>query len=111
MKKNKSLNLQITLPPKPGEMIVYSFAGTGPIVDHDPVLNLNPPSFDISPEKIVVLWEDIKYASYFVLYENGNEVKRLNFEKLIHGFVNLTNIRKADVATIKIFETMKGYLN
>ena len=47
MKKNKSLNLQITLPPKPGEMIVYSFAGTGPIVDHDPVLNLNPPSFDI----------------------------------------------------------------
>ena len=76
MKKNKSLNLQITLPPKPGEMIVYSFAGTGPIVDHDPVLNLNPPSFDISPEKIVVLWEDIKYASSFVLYENGNEVKR-----------------------------------
>ena len=46
-----------------------------------------------------------------LLKKNGNEVKRLNFEKLIHGFVNLTNIRKADVATIKIFETMKGYLN
>tara|TARA_S200000501_G_scaffold311821_1_gene302617 strand:+ start:20694 stop:23711 length:3018 start_codon:yes stop_codon:yes gene_type:complete len=76
MKKNKSLNLQIVLPPKTGEMIVYSFAGTGPIVDHDPVLNLNPPSFEISPEKIIVLWEDIKFASSFVLYENGNEIKR-----------------------------------
>ena len=53
--------------------------------------------------------EGIAYAD--LLEKNGNEVKRLHFEKLIHGFVNLTNIRKADVATIKIFETMKGYLN
>ena len=55
--------------------------------------------------------KDLEPYIQILLEKNGNEVKRLHFEKLIHGFVNLTNIRKADVATIKIFETMKGYLN
>ena len=53
--------------------------------------------------------EGIAYAD--LLEKNGNEVERLNFEGLIHGFVNLTNIREADASTIKIFETLKQYLN
>ena len=53
--------------------------------------------------------EGVAYAD--LLENNGNEVKRLHFEELIHGFVNLTNIRKADASTIKIFETMKEYLD
>tara|TARA_B100000886_G_scaffold78255_1_gene50723 strand:- start:503 stop:1525 length:1023 start_codon:yes stop_codon:yes gene_type:complete len=52
--------------------------------------------------------EGIAYAD--MLEKNGNEVKRLHFEKLIHGFVNLTNIREANASTIRIFETMKEYL-
>ena len=52
--------------------------------------------------------EGVAYAD--LLEKNGNVVKRLHFEELIHGFVNLTNIRKADSSTIKIFETMKEYL-
>ena len=53
--------------------------------------------------------EGVAYAD--LLENNGNEVKRLHFKELIHGFVNLTNIRKADASTIKIFETMKEYLD
>ena len=53
--------------------------------------------------------EGVAYAD--LLENNGNEVKRLHFEELIHGFINLTNIRKADASTIKIFETMKEYLD
>ena len=51
-------------------------------------------------------------AAYInLLKKNGNEVQRLHFRDLIHGFVNLTNIRKANSATIKIFETMNEYLD
>ena len=53
--------------------------------------------------------EGVAYAD--LLENNGNQVKRLHFEELIHGFVNLTNIRKVDASTIKIFETMKEYLD
>ena len=52
--------------------------------------------------------EGIAYAD--LLEQNGNTVERLHFAELIHGFINLTNIKKADAATIKIFETMKGYV-
>tara|TARA_B100001989_G_scaffold157432_1_gene112714 strand:- start:88 stop:1113 length:1026 start_codon:yes stop_codon:yes gene_type:complete len=52
--------------------------------------------------------EGVAYAD--LLENNGNQVWRLHFEELIHGFVNLTNIRKADASTIKIFETMKVFL-
>ena len=53
--------------------------------------------------------EGVAYAD--LLENNGNKVKRLHFEELIHGFVNLTNIRKAEASTIKIFETMQEYLD
>ena len=52
--------------------------------------------------------EGIAYAD--LLEKNGNKVKRLHFEQLIHGFVNLTNIRKANAGTIKIFESIREYL-
>ena len=52
--------------------------------------------------------EGIAYAD--LLEQNGHTVERLHFEELIHGFINLTNIRKADAATVKIFETIKGYI-
>ena len=52
--------------------------------------------------------EGVAYAD--LLENNGNEVKRLHFEELIHGFINLTNIRRAESSTIKIFENIKGYL-
>ena len=52
--------------------------------------------------------EGIAYAD--MLEKNGNEVLRLHFEKLIHGFINLTNLREANASTIKIFETIKEYL-
>ena len=53
--------------------------------------------------------EGSAYAN--LLEKNGGKVMRLHFEDLIHGFINLTNIRKADTSTIKIFETMKEYLD
>lgn len=46
-----------------------------------------------------------------LLEKNGGEVARLHFDDLIHGFINLTNIRKANSATTKIFETVRKYLN
>ena len=46
-----------------------------------------------------------------LLKKNGNEVQRLDFKDLIHGFINLTNIRRANSATIKIFETINEYLD
>jgi len=52
--------------------------------------------------------EGVVYAD--LLENNGNEVKRLHFEELIHGFINLTNIRRAESSTIKIFENIKEYL-
>ena len=76
MKKNKSLDLQLTLPIEKNTLLVYSFAGTGPITDHDPVLNLNPPSLEINPEHISVSWEDIQHAKSYVLFENGLEIRR-----------------------------------
>ncbi|MEE2765261.1 MAG: hypothetical protein VX600_02075 [Candidatus Neomarinimicrobiota bacterium] len=76
MKKNKSLDLQLTLPIEKNTLLVYSFAGTGPITDHDPVLNLNPPSLKIDPEHISVSWEDIQHAKSYVLFENGLEIQR-----------------------------------
>ena len=45
-----------------------------------------------------------------LLEKNGGKVMRLHFEDLIHGFVNLTNLRKANSATTKIFETIKKHL-
>lgn len=52
--------------------------------------------------------EGIAYAD--LLEKNGNKVKRMHFEQLIHGFVNLTKIRKADAGTKKIFESLREYL-
>ena len=52
--------------------------------------------------------EGIAYAD--LLQKNGSKVKRMHFKDLIHGFINLTNIRKANVATIKIYEAIKEYL-
>ena len=50
-------------------------------------------------------------SAYATLLENnGGEVLRLHFKDLIHGFVNLTKLRKANSATTKIFETIKKYL-
>ena len=76
MKKNKSLDLQLMLPIEKNTVLVYSFAGTGPITDHDPVLNLNPPAVETSPEHIAVSWEDIQHAASYVLFENGAEIQR-----------------------------------
>ena len=53
--------------------------------------------------------EGSAYAN--LLERNGGEVVRLHFKDLIHGFVNLTNLRKANIATTKIFETIKKYLS
>ncbi|MBH09200.1 MAG: hypothetical protein CMG74_02410 [Candidatus Marinimicrobia bacterium] len=75
MKKSKSLDLQIILPIEKNTLLVYSLAGTGPITDHDPVLNLNPPSLEVSPEHISVFWEDIQYASNYLLFENGEKIR------------------------------------
>tara|TARA_B100000886_G_scaffold15649_1_gene10050 strand:- start:8291 stop:9316 length:1026 start_codon:yes stop_codon:yes gene_type:complete len=52
--------------------------------------------------------EGSAYAN--LLENNGGEVLRLHFKDLIHGFVNLTKLRKANSATTKIFETIKKYL-
>ena len=52
--------------------------------------------------------EGSAYAN--LLEKKGGKVMRLHFEDLIHGFVNLTNLRKANSATTKIFETIKKYL-
>ena len=52
--------------------------------------------------------EGSAYAN--LLEKNGGKVMRLHFEDLIHGFVNLTNLRKANSATTKIFETIKKHL-
>ena len=52
--------------------------------------------------------EGSAYAN--LLENNGGEVLRLHFKDLIHGFVNLTKLRKANSATTKIFENIKKYL-
>ena len=52
--------------------------------------------------------EGSAYAN--LLEKKGGKVMRLHFEDLIHGFVNLTNLRKANSATTKIFETIKKHL-
>ena len=52
--------------------------------------------------------EGSAYAN--LLEKNGGKVMRLHFEDLIHGFINLTNLRKANSATTKIFETIKKHL-
>ena len=86
--------------------------------DHDPRFNLLKQEYakELQTKTLIVTAgfdplhdEGIAYAD--LLQNNGNEVKRLHFKELIHGFVNLTNIRKADASTIKIFETMKEYLD
>ena len=46
-----------------------------------------------------------------LLEKNGGEVLKLHFDDLIHGFVNLTNLRRANSATVEIFENIKKYLN
>ena len=53
--------------------------------------------------------EGSAYAN--LLEKNGGKVMRLHFEDLIHGFVNLTNLRRANSATVEIFENIKKYLN
>ena len=75
-KKNKSININITLPVQKKSYLVFSFSGAGPIIDHDPVLNLNPPLFESSPEFISISWEDIKFSKQYIVFENGIEVQR-----------------------------------
>jgi acetyl esterase len=48
------------------------------------------------------------YANF--LKSNGNNVSKLHFPDLFHGFVNLTNIRKAEKSTIQIIESIRKYL-
>lgn len=76
MKKSKSIELQLMFPIEKNTFLVYSFAGSGPITDHDPILNLNPPLIESSPEHISISWEDIQYATSYVLFENGIETYR-----------------------------------
>tara|TARA_B100000123_G_C25731014_1_gene429277 strand:- start:214 stop:1236 length:1023 start_codon:yes stop_codon:yes gene_type:complete len=85
--------------------------------DHDPRFNLLKQEYakELQTKTLIVTAgfdplcdEGVVYAD--LLENNGNEVKRLHFEELIHGFINLTNIRRAESSTIKIFENIKGYL-
>ena len=48
------------------------------------------------------------YANF--LKSNGNNVSKLHFPDLFHGFVNLTNIRKAEKSTNQIIESVREYL-
>lgn len=45
-----------------------------------------------------------------LLEKNGNNISRLHFSDLFHGFVNLTNIRKAEQGTLEIISRIKAYL-
>ena len=45
-----------------------------------------------------------------LLEKNGNNISRLHFSNLFHGFVNLTNIRKAEQGTLEIISRIKAYL-
>jgi acetyl esterase len=52
--------------------------------------------------------EGNEYAK--LLEKNGNNISRLHFYNLFHGFVNLTNIRKAEQGTLEIISRIKAYL-
>ena len=76
IKKNKDLNLNITLPIEKDTYLVFSFSEQDIFIDHDPALNLKPPLFDSAPEFLSIKWEEIKYAKEYILFENGVEVQR-----------------------------------
>lgn len=52
--------------------------------------------------------EGNKYAD--LLTESGNEVRKLHFPDLFHGFVNLTNLRTAEKGALTIFDKIRSYL-
>ena len=52
--------------------------------------------------------EGNKYAD--LLKESGNEVRKLHFPDLFHGFVNLTNLRTAEKGALTIFDKIRSYL-
>ena len=52
--------------------------------------------------------EGIEYANF--LETNGNNISKLHFPDLFHGFVNLTNLRKAEKSTLQIIDSIKVYL-
>ena len=82
---------------------------------HDPVFNLTIDSNKTLPKTLIITagfdpLSDEGEAYARLLDNAGNEVQQIHYPHLIHGFVNMTALKAAKLATKDLLKTYKNFL-